>query len=387
MLVCPPRFELSEIKDLIKYLPFKNIKLIDDLAGIEEDYSQVPKEEHTSKSLKFKIGLFTSGTVEQNKKIVLYTENNFRASTKAIYDLFENSDNIFCYPQPYHIFGLSLGYAYTLFENKNLIFPEGRYSQKTHDLWLKSAAMHKDLVTLGTPTHFKDLRAHTKSVKTVSPTYSCIIGGAKVDKQIWLDVQESLKIKAPSIGYGCTEASPGLFHLPPGEEPKEDGSVGFPLKGVELFFKEDGTFSFKGENLSPAWVDSRGVHYCEELDVLDILEKKESGSYVCSGRLQEVINRGGEKFLPQELESLFLTEQSLATVCLKKPCERLGEDIFLLVEGEEERKTVENIRAVFFNKFKRGLSENNISFTQVLPLNDSHKIDRKKCLDLIQKKK
>ena len=391
LIVCPPRYKYEDIKALVKTLPFKNARWIDDIEKTEEEI-ELKSEFEDSKSLKFigekiKIGLFTSGSSDSNQKIIFYTLENFKSSLSEIYKLFKYSENIFCYPQPYHIFGLSLGYIYSQNSKKNLIVPQGKYSSQAHESWLKASNSYKDLITLGTPTHFKDLISHIKFLEPeISPTYSCILGGARVNKALWYDVQEHLKIGSPSIGYGCTEASPGLFHLPPGEAPEMDGAIGKKLEGVTFDFHEDGSFSFSGKNLSKVWLDRKGLHFCEELRVLDVLTRFRNGQYACTGRLSEVINRGGEKFFSEDLEAFF-NKHSISLVCLKKPCARLGEDIFFLVEGAETGEALRRMKSLFFDKFQRSLSDKNIFFVDTLPLNDSHKIDRFKCLSLIQQVK
>src|ERR1044072_8817899 len=58
------------------------------------------------------LGLFTSGTTAGGKKSFLYSKANIRASLEGILKFFDVSriDSIFCYPQPFHTFGLLLGY-------------------------------------------------------------------------------------------------------------------------------------------------------------------------------------------------------------------------------------------------------------------------------------
>ena len=185
------------------------------------------------------VGVFTSGTTSGRPRLVFYSKENILSSLRSIRELFavDRIKNIFVYPQPTHCFGLILGYFQSIIYNHKLNFSEGVYSKKAHVEWLEK--VDQNTLTLGAPVHFSDLiKFCQECLERIKPSYSAIVGGAPVTQSLWLQMQNELKIEKPSIGYGGTEASPGLTHLPPGVVPQTDGDIGYRLTGVTLKFDE-----------------------------------------------------------------------------------------------------------------------------------------------------
>ena len=85
------------------------------------------------------LGVFTSGTTSGVNRLVFYSKENVVSSLNAIRELYNISriQKIFSYPQPTHTFGLVLGYMQAVLNNAEIVFGEGAYSRKTHELWLE----------------------------------------------------------------------------------------------------------------------------------------------------------------------------------------------------------------------------------------------------------
>ena len=77
------------------------------------------------------------------------------------------------------MFGLTLGYAMAELNGWELIAPVGAYTKDHHRAWL--AEDSATLMTLATPAHVSDLVSYAlqENIKP-RPTYTCILGGAKV---------------------------------------------------------------------------------------------------------------------------------------------------------------------------------------------------------------
>src|SRR5690606_280820 len=115
-------------------------------------------------------------------------------------DLFDKTkiEKVYCYPQPYHVFGLLLGYCLSHINKFELVVSGGRYSASAHDEWLQTVNDHT--LTLLTPTHLRDLATYLNRIKAKPvASYSCIIGGAKVGADDWAVAKDVLKITSPSI--------------------------------------------------------------------------------------------------------------------------------------------------------------------------------------------
>lgn len=148
--------------------------------------------------------------------------------------------------------------------------------------------------------------------------------------------------QAPFLeAYGMTEAAPLIANspLPPGE--RKLGSVG-RAAGTELAIadeqgrflgpREVGEILVRGPNVLPAYVEDpttnaaaflQGYLRTGDLGYLD-----EDGFLFITGRLKEIINRGGEKVSPHEVEAELLEHVAVAeAVSFPIPHPRLGEEV------------------------------------------------------------
>ncbi len=372
MIFLPP---LMNRYEFVPFLPESEILIEGDLwqtrpkglKGESQDYQKKPVA-----------GVFSSGTTN-NSRLILYTNENIRSSVKGIFALFENEsfENLFCYPQPYHTFGLTLGYGACYFLKKNLIFAEGKYSSEYHKKWLES---EPNTITLGTPTHFHDLLAWVEEHGEIPPhTYSCIIGGAQVPMALWQSVRSELQIEKPSIGYGSSEASPGISHLPPGLAPIEDGEIGEILPHVEMSLTDSG-IQFSGPNLCHAIIEDEKIEFPSRHVIPDLIEKREAdGKLVYRSRLDWILNRGGEKFPIEKLEKQVFEKVGIDILGFGLPDARLGEELGLLIKRRREAPqiTMENVYDTLKELTDRDFAQKAIVVDD-FPLSQTHKVDRKK---------
>jgi acyl-CoA synthetase (AMP-forming)/AMP-acid ligase II len=324
-IICPPHLDTL---DFCRFLPEGPIELVGDWGNLvlppssaKPHYPELPI-----------LGVFTSGTEAGTPRLVLYTRQNITASLNAIVGLFDRRriEQIFCYAQPFHTFGLLLGYVLSLELGCELLTPDGKYSSAAHQKRLALSNPH--LLTLGTPVHFYDLlTAAQNEGRQVSPTYSCIIGGAVVSVELWHKVRDILQIEEPSIGYGCSEASPGISHLPPGRAPHEDGEIGFLLGSLATVVTPD-FVSLSGASLCLGVIDDTGVDFATERKIRDALKKREDGVLIYAGRTDLVLNRGGIKVSLEALERSILNTLGIEVICVAIPDQRLGHELGILVK-------------------------------------------------------
>lgn len=370
LILCPPR--ITDISEWLPKLPSGRVEFAGEMKQEAFDhhsdvvYPAAPK-----------FGLFSTGT-ENGTKLILYTNQNFEASIKGIFSYFKDLkiNSIFSYPQPYHIFGLSLGYIASLVLNKKLIIPSGAYSGSAHQLWNETTKREGlNLLTLGTPTHFLDALkfCHDQNLP-IHQSLTSIAGGAKVEKQLWHLMQSDLNILKPSIGYGCSEASPGVTHLTPGRVPYSDNDLGTVIPGGELISVED-KFLYHGANVCLAIIQKGQIEFPHGRYLLsDSLRVDEEGFYFYQNRATLVLNRGGEKFSLEEIESVVKKVRGTPSVALAIPDQRLGFELGLLYEGESDIK--ELILETLSEVFKRNFNPELIIPVSHLPINANAKYDR-----------
>ncbi len=319
------------------------------------------------------LGLFTSGTTSGKPELVLYSKANIRSSLAAILKILnvQGIDSVFCYPQPFHTFGLLLGYILALEEGWPLLTGEGRYSGAHHEQ--RRRATQPGLMTLGTPTHFEDLKCYVQmNGEELAPSLTCIVGGAKVTVSLWERLREQLKIALPSIGYGATQASPGVAHLPAGHAPVEDGEIGFPLPGLVINLIPGRGYELRGPSVCLAVITASGIEFPQKILISDELSRRADGVLIFNGRSDFVLNRGGEKFSLEAIEAVLL-QHGIVALAFSLSDPRLGQDLALLVE---EGPSPETILQVLQQKFLTRFSSSLIRFNPRLPVNSNCKLDR-----------
>ncbi|MBI3556417.1 MAG: AMP-binding protein, partial [Deltaproteobacteria bacterium] len=291
LIACPPF--LKDL-DFVRQLPAGEIEFCGEWAGLEIERKAGESRSYAEPPV---LGVFTSGTVSGVARLVLYSRANIESSLDAILALFERSriETVFCYPQPFHTFGLILGYALPMLRDFQLVTGQGRYSRSFHEL--RAAQRNERLLTLGTPTHFHDLLSYVREAGIeLAPSYSSIVGGAMVSVAQWRAIRDFLHVQAPSIGYGATEASPGVSHLPPGREPLEDGEIGFAFPHLSVALHAGRGLEFSGRSLCLAMIQDGRLEFPKSVLLTDDVRQRDDGRLVYQGRTELILNRGGQKY-------------------------------------------------------------------------------------------
>ena len=328
------------------------------------------------------LGLFTSGSTGR-PRLILYSRENLLSSLEAVYSLFDHKkiDSIFVYPQPFHIFGLALGYIAAQIYGWRLITVPGKYSQNFHRAWLN--ARSPGLLTLATPTHMADLLGIVRAEKIPpQPTYSAILGGASVERKLWLALRDELGIEAPSIGYGASEASPGVTHLAPGIEPRKDGEIGKPLPHLVVGLEKGAGIRIQGPSLCLAIVENGRAEFPNSYLIPDLVSDAGDGTFIFTGRANLILNRGGVKQSLEEIETALLNNFSARSICVALEHPRLGEELGIVLDNPD--LTREQVRAFLRTKFGSSFEDLTILKLPSLPLNASLKLDRVAALSLFK---
>ncbi|MGE4133651.1 MAG: AMP-binding protein [Bdellovibrionales bacterium] len=323
------------------------------------------------------LGVFTSGTLSARPRLALYSRENILSALQAIYALYDRSriDTVYCYPQPFHTFGLTLGYVASHLFGWRLIAPIGKYSRQAHHRRLEIES--EKVLTLGTPTHFYDLIRFCQEERVrPRPTYSAIIGGASVSPRLWLEVQRELSIESPSVGYGCTEASPGIAHLAPGIVPTQEGEIGRPLASLSSQVTSSGV-RISGPSLCLALVEGGKVEFPKRLTIRDQVHIDHRGSWYFLGRLDLTLNRGGVKYSLESIERDLTDVLRSTIVATALRDDRLGEELGLVVlEDSRNQVSPETVRRVLIDRWGFRIPPEHVRLVRDLPLNECGKLDR-----------
>ncbi len=217
------------------------------------------------------------------------------------------------------------------------------------------AVIEKEKVTLqlGAPAHFVLELSHPKrGGYDLSSLRAGLTAGQLAPAGLITRVEQEMGVHIASF-LGCSEVGPGLCIILPYDMSLEvrERSIGYALPGTEarVVHPETGAelaSGEKGELVLSGWHVTQGYWRNPEetahqirngwLHTGDLVIRDEDGCFSILGRLKEMINRGGFKVIPSEIESMLVQHPSVAEVCVVgTPNPVLGESICVCVRLEE----------------------------------------------------
>jgi len=161
----------------------------------------------------------------------------------------------------------------------------------------------------------------------------CVSAGAPLTPEIAEAFHKAWGLKVHSF-YGASECG-GICYDATEQPVPPRGFVGEPMRGANLQENADGTVRVQGEAVGSGYFPSGDADALKDgkFTPSDLLEKTRQG-YLIKGRVSEVINVGGRKVNPGEIERVI---QKLAgvreVIVLSLPSDSRGEDITACVAG------------------------------------------------------
>lgn len=204
-----------------------------------------------------------------------------------------------------------------------------------------------------------------------------IIGGAAVSEQLKKKIYQSLEAKTLEDDhhqttiyetYGMSET---LSHIALRQIFPKEEKVFTILEGVSISTDERDRLRIFAPKLN-----------AEVLQTNDMVELKNEKQFRFLGRVDNIINSGGAKIVPEALEALAKKEIQNEVVFLGIPDEILGQRLIAVIEGEPSeqlKQLVQNL--VFEKKYHR---PKDVIFIEEIPRTPNGKVERKKLLNQIE---
>ncbi len=192
--------------------------------------------------------------------------------------------------------------------------------------------------------------------------------------------------------YGQTETGTAAVNpLPPGI--RKPGSVGLP-EGCEIVIRslrdfsplprgEEGEVTIRGPGVFDGYLDDPEATQAAFRDGWfrsgDMGRFDDDGHLTLTGRLKELINRGGEKVSPMEVEAALARHPGIRDVCaFALPHPRLGEDVAAAVVAMEGAAVDEDDLIAFAAETLADFKiPRRIFLVRSLALGATHKVDRR----------
>lgn len=286
--------------------------------------------------------LHTSGTTSRPKGVPL-TQLNLATSTLHIKETYEfsTSDATVITLPLFHVHGLVAGLLSSLISGASVVLPStGRFSASTFwtDMRTHGATWYTAVPTI----HQILLERHANKPEDQYPELRFIRSCSASLAPIVLERVESA-FGAPVLeAYAMTEASHQMTSNPlPHSGGRKAGSVG-KATGIELTILDEngvpqsqgctGEVCIRGANVTKGYQNNPeanesafqfGWFHTGDLGYLD-----EEGYLFLKGRIKELINRGGEKISPFEVDAVLLSHPFVAqAVAFAVPDEKYGEEV------------------------------------------------------------
>lgn len=191
-----------------------------------------------------------------------------------------------------------------------------------------------------------------------------IIGGAAVSESLKAKIIQKLKLSNSftkifeTYGMSETLSHIGLKQIAP--NPENFFTV---FENVEISKDERGCLKIFAPKVN-----------AEVLQTNDLVEIKNGNQFRFLGRMDNVINSGGAKIFPEQLEALVKKEIPNEAVFLGVNDESLGQKLILVIEGEKSENLLEKISKISFEKSFYKPKE--IIFVESIPRTPNGKVNR-----------
>ncbi len=334
---------------------------------------------------------YTSGTTGFPKGVML-THHNIVNNGKCIGDRMDLStaDRMMVQVPMFHCFGMVLAMTATMTHGGTLL-PLPYFSPKP-----ALACINNEHITAfhGVPTMFIALLEHPDFEKTdFSYMRTGIMAGSPCPISAMKDVVEKMNMREITIVYGQTEASPGCT-MSSTDDPIEVrvATVGRALPEIECKIVnpetgEDcpdevtGEFVARGYNIMKGYykmpkATAEAIDKDGWLHTGDLACRTKDGNYRITGRLKDMIIRGGENIYPKEIEEFIYTHPKVSDVqVIGVPDEQYGEEIMAcIILKENETMTESEMKEYIGANMARHKVPKYIDFVKEFPMNAAGKI-------------
>ena len=338
---------------------------------------------------------YTSGTTGFPKGVML-THYNIVNDGKCIGDGMDLStaDRMMIQVPMFHCFGMVLAMTATM-THGGTILPLPYFSPKS-----SLACINNEHITAfhGVPTMFIAMLSHPDFEKTdFSYMRTGIMAGSPCPIAVMRDVVDKMNMTEIVIVYGQTEASPGCTMSRTTDSlevrvttvgsafPEVECKIVDPETGEDCPDEVIGEFVARGYNIMKGYyktprATAAAIDKDGWLHTGDLACRTKEGNYRITGRLKDMIIRGGENIYPKEIEEFIYTHPKVSDVqVIGVPDKAMGEEIMaciILKEGEE--MTVDEMKKYVLDHMAKHKVPKYIDFVDSFPMNDAGKIQKYK---------
>jgi fatty-acyl-CoA synthase len=337
---------------------------------------------------------FTSGTTGNPKGAALTHRNILNnAYFDGVKMRFTRQDRL-CIPVPlYHCFGMVMGTLCCVSHGATMVLPAEVFDPEST---LSAVAREQCTALHGVPTMFiAELDSPDFASYDLSTLRTGMIAGATCPEPLMTRLISNMGLEELVIAYGQTECSP-VNHSTEIDDTFEQrtSTVGRPHDNWEtkIINPETGEICGYGETgevcargygvMAKYWgepertaetIDAEGYLHSGDLGEMD-----ENGFVKITGRIKDMIIRGGENIYPREVEEFLYTHPAIQEVqVFGLPDEKYGEQVAAWIQVRENAQlTEEEVRAFCDGQITHFKVPKYIKFVEEFPMTVTGKMQK-----------
>lgn len=338
--------------------------------------------------------LYTSGTTGEPKAAVLRHKNlvGYILGSVEFMGAGEDEATLVSVP-PYHIAGLAAILS-SVYAGRRIV----QLPNFDADTWIDLVAAEGVTHAMVVPTMLARIVEQMTARSIDLPSLRALsYGGGRMPLPV---IDQALRLFPETRfvnAYGLTETSSTISLLGPDDHRKAHASddasikrrltsVGQPLPTLEVSIRDDEGAEVPSGTAGEVWVRGEQVagEYLQQGSKLtaegwfptnDGGELDADGYLYVTGRLDDVIVRGGENISPGEIEDVMLTHPDVRDVAvIGIPNDQWGETIAAVVVGSA---TEDELKALVAERLRSSRSPDTVVYRDELPYNDTGKLLRR----------
>ncbi|KOS66479.1 AMP-binding protein [Lysinibacillus contaminans] len=341
---------------------------------------------------------YTSGTTGFPKGVMLTHFNLVNNAVNIAECMKLTHEDRLCIPVPFfHCFGCVLG-TLAITTSGGTMVPVQEFSPEEV---LRTVEKEKCTALHGVPTMFiSELNLPNFSSFNLSTLRTGIMAGSNCPVEVMKAVIEKMGMRDITISYGQTESSPVITQTKADDPfnlkvetvgralPNLEVKIVDPDTNEEVAPNEQGELCTRGYHVMKGYYNNPeetglAIDRDNWLHTGDLATKDEAGYIRVTGRLKDMIIRGGENLYPREIEEFLYTHPKIFDVQVAGvPDPVYGEEVaawIILREGEQA--TAEDIRDFCRNKISKQKIPKHIFFIDSYPMTASGKVQKFKLRD------
>ena len=336
---------------------------------------------------------YTSGTTGFPKGVMLSHVNIVNNAIKVAECQRLGVDDRVCIPVPFfHCFGCVMGTLACVATGATMV-PVISFDAGTV---LSVVESERCTALYGVPTMFiAEINHPTFAQRDFSSLRTGIMAGSPCPTEVMRNVVEKMGIREITICYGQTESSPVITQTRPDDSiERRVATVGRVHEDVEAKIVDPVTGEtlpphVQGELCTRGYLVMKGYYNMPEqtrqvideegwLHTGDLATVDEDGYFRITGRLKDMIIRGGENIYPREIEEFLYTHPKILDVqVVGVPDPVYGEQVLACIRVKPgETLTQEEVRSYCEGKIARFKIPYYVQFVNEYPMTASGKIQK-----------